>query len=203
MNICDNSLLRAEAFLNSADKAATRFHDSHISAQSEFTLAKLEWAKEPAGETWMVRCARIIPKVSQRKIDDVVAGRFPKIAQDAGELSPAEYEERLKALAEAHGLPYRTPEEREAYSKELVEAMAAQREAKAKAAAAARWSDAPGNACAEHKSRTEKDQEVRRKLKSSEWLMEVLPPRFAPTPPRHQPPKRSQHAPPTRTVTTS
>ena len=129
MNICDNSLLRAEAFLNSADKAATRFHDAHISAQSELTLAKLEWAKEPVGETWMQRCARIVPKLSQRKIDDVVAGRFPKIAQDAGELSPAEYEARLQALAEAHGMTYRTPAEREAYAKELVEAMAAKRAA--------------------------------------------------------------------------
>jgi hypothetical protein len=47
MNTCDNSLLRAEAFLNSADKAAVRFHDSHISAQIEGTSAKLAWATEP------------------------------------------------------------------------------------------------------------------------------------------------------------
>jgi hypothetical protein len=130
MNICDNSLLRAEAFLNSADKAATRFHDAHISAQAEYHVAKLEWAREAvAGETWMQRCARIIPSRSQRKIDDVVAGRFPKIAQDTVALTPEEYEEGLKALAEAHGLPYRTLEEREAYAKELVEAMAAKRAA--------------------------------------------------------------------------
>ena len=74
MNICDNSLLRLEAFLNSADKAATRFHDAHVSAQAEGTLAKIEWAKEPAGETWMQRCARTIPNVSQRKIDDTIGG---------------------------------------------------------------------------------------------------------------------------------
>jgi hypothetical protein len=164
MNICDNSLLRAEAFLNSADKAATRHHDAQISAQSEFTLAKLEWAKESVGETWMQRCARIIPKISQRKIDDVVAGRFTKIAQDAGELSPAEYEARLQALAEAHGLPYRTPAEREAYAKELVEAMAAKRSALAAATNAARGR----NACVDGGTETpaEEKREVRKEAEA-------------------------------------
>lgn len=139
MNICDNSLLRAEAFLNSADKAATRFHDSHISAQAEFTVAKLEWAKEPVGETWANRCARVIPSVKQGKIDDTVAGRFPKIVQEfAATLSPAEYEDRLKALAEENGMTYRTPEEREAYVKELGEVMAAKRAALTAATNAAR-----------------------------------------------------------------
>jgi hypothetical protein len=153
MNICDNSLLSGEAFLNSADKAAIRHHDAHISAQCSLTLAKLEWAREAVvGETWMQRCARIIPKVSQRKIDDVVVGRFPKIAQDTGELSPAEYEDRLKALAEAHGLPYRTPEEREAYGKELVEAMAAKRQATMVSARAVQL--AQRNGCDEPKTET-------------------------------------------------
>jgi hypothetical protein len=50
----------------------------------------------------------------------------------------AEYEARLQALAAEHGLPYRTLEEREAYAKELEEAMAAKRAATASASNAVR-----------------------------------------------------------------
>jgi hypothetical protein len=156
MNICDNSLLSGDAFLNSADKAATRFHDAHISAQVEYHVAKLEWAKEPVGETWQQRCHRVTPLVSQRKIDDTVAGRFPKIVQEfAATLSPAEYEERLQALAAEHGLTYRTPEEREAYAKELGEAMAAKR------AGVGRATGGHRNDCDDVRTHAEKLQEAR------------------------------------------
>jgi hypothetical protein len=126
MNICDNSLLRAEAFLNSADKAATRFHDAHISAQAELTVAKLEWAKEPVGETWMQRCHRVTPGVSQSKIDNTVAGRFPKIVQEVAVIAGEGLEDRIRELM---GDSYRTPEERADRAAQLVEVMAEKRAA--------------------------------------------------------------------------
>lgn len=135
LNICDNSLLRAEAFLNSADKAATRFHDAHISAQAEFTVAKLEWAKGVPGETWANRCARVIPSVKQGKIDDTVAGRFPKIVQETALVAGEGLEERLMEIL---GEAYRVAGARRAEQEALMEAMAAKRVAQATAAAAAR-----------------------------------------------------------------
>jgi hypothetical protein len=166
MNICDHSLLRLEAFLNSADKSAIRFHDAHISAQAEGTLAKIEWAKEGGSETWMNRCARVIPGKSQRKIDDTIAGRFPQIVQEvAATLSPSEYEDRLKALAEENGMTYRNREERAAYCKELMERMAARRAEQSRlgGSTGGRPSQEPGrNACVEVIPAAEKKAEARK-----------------------------------------
>src|SRR5258708_1179867 len=126
MNICDNSLLRAEALLNSADKAAIRFHDAHISAQCEFISAKRAWADEPVGETWMQRCARIIPNVSQSKIDNTVRGAFPKIVQEVAELASDGLEDRIKELMADF---YQAAEARMAAAEALVGAMSAKRQA--------------------------------------------------------------------------
>ena len=164
MNICDNSLLRAEAFLNSADKAATRFHDVHISAQAEFTLAKLEWAKEPVGETWAQRCARVIPNVKQGKIDDTVAGRFPKIVQETALVAGEGLEDRIRELM---GDAYRAAEARRWAMEELAAAMAAKRSALASAAATARHdADRGGHDPQKNETKAEKLAEARKEAEA-------------------------------------
>jgi hypothetical protein len=76
--------------------------------------------------------------------------------------SPAEYEARLQALAEAHGLPYRTPEEREANFKAMHEAFAAKRSEQNRAAAQSRH-DATRNDCASHETETKAEYDRKRR----------------------------------------
>ena len=68
--------------------------------------------------------------MSQRKIDDVVAGRFPKIVQEVAALQDEDAEARLKDF---WGDDYRTPEEREANAQAMQEASAAKRAAQVQA----------------------------------------------------------------------
>jgi hypothetical protein len=73
-------------------------------------------------------------KVSQRKIDDTLAGRFPKIVLEVAQIAGEGLEDRIKELM---GDTYRTPEEREVVASALGEVMAEKRAAQSRAGGSA------------------------------------------------------------------